>query len=329
MKRNTIKDIAKMAGVNPSTVSRALNGKENISAKMQEKIREIAKLLHYRPNSTALNFKSKQSKTIGLILPKIAPYFIPQLIRGILNRANDLNYKLLILISEDSVEKESEHIATCIENDVDGILISLSSQSQNIEHLEIARQSHIPVLLLDKSISQTTYPELKFDNFETGKLCAEKLMQRNPQHILAIFGNESLEITQERKKGFDSVIGKTTCSYIYANSSQDAHIKCREIFNKYNSIDSIFCMSDEVMLGVKLAIRQLGLSQKFQYKMVGVSDGEFPQYINPTYSYLFHNGEEMGNKAFDILLDSIKTEKFSYQEYKITSPWVEGEREIL
>jgi LacI family transcriptional regulator len=135
LKRATIKDISKIAGVNPSTVSRALNNHPDISNELKKAIKQIAENLNYIPNKIASNFRNKSNKTLALIIPEINMFFFPSVINGISKVAKSNGYQLIVLQSNENEETEIENIKTCIDNRVSGIMISLSRNTESMMHI--------------------------------------------------------------------------------------------------------------------------------------------------------------------------------------------------
>ncbi len=110
MKRTTIKDIARQLGVNPSTVSRALKDHPDIGLTLRNEIKQLADQLHYRPNHMAVYLRQRSSRLVGLIVPEVTMFFYPSVIRGIQNVLHEHGYNLIMLPSNESLEREMENI---------------------------------------------------------------------------------------------------------------------------------------------------------------------------------------------------------------------------
>ena len=124
-KRATIKDVAKEAGVSPSTVSRVLNDKTDIymKAETKEKVLSAVKKLNYTPDRHARALKGQKTQIIGVIMPDISNPFFSELIRGVENIAYKNGYRALVCDTENSIEKENSYIQILIEEMVDGVII--------------------------------------------------------------------------------------------------------------------------------------------------------------------------------------------------------------
>ncbi len=312
MKRTTIKDIAEKLQINISTVSRALSNHPDISDPVKAKVREMAELLHYHPSDFAINFRKKSSKVIGLIIPKLSMFFIPSIIEGISAKLNNDGYKFFILSSEESLEIEAENLLTCSNSRVDGILISLTKETKSLDHFKIAEDLGIPVVIFDKSIDQKLFDQVLFDSVDSAERCAERLINDGCQKILAIFGNENLEITEKRKLAFTKKMQlhpNIKCKIIHSDSAEIAKEKT-ELILDYEDFDGFFAMSDEILAGLNIALvnRNIAIKEK---KVIAISEGILPKYLNSSYEFEKNDGLKMGVKAAEILLDKIINSKES------------------
>lgn len=319
MKRITIKDLADLLQISTSTVSRALSNHPDISDAVKKRVKEAAETFNYVPNDFAINFRKKSSKVIGLIIPKMSMFFIPSIIEGISAKFNKEGYQFFILSSEESLEIEKENLQTCANSRVDGVLISLTSKTQDFAHFKKLDDLGIPVVLFDKSLSEQKYDQVVFNNEKDAEECAKKLVNYQCKNILAIFGDKDLEITEKRRKSFENYLNKySEINYksIFCDSAEMVKEKL-EIILEYEKFDGIFAMSDETLAGLNFALKIKGLSAK-PYKIIAISEGIFPKYLNPHYEFEKNDGIKMGMMAANVLLDKIKnTEQKSINTYYI------------
>lgn len=319
MKRITIKDLADLLQISTSTVSRALSNHPDISDAVKKRVKEAAETFNYVPNDFAINFRKKSSKVIGLIIPKMSMFFIPSIIEGISAKFNKEGYQFFILSSEESLEIEKENLQTCANSRVDGVLISLTSKTQDFAHFKKLDDLGIPVVLFDKSLSEQKYDQVVFNNEKDAEECAKKLVNYQCKNILAIFGDKDLEITEKRRKSFENYLNNySEINYksIFCDSAEMVKEKL-EIILEYEKFDGIFAMSDETLAGLNFALKIKGLSAK-PYKIIAISEGIFPKYLNPHYEFEKNDGIKMGMMAANVLLDKIKnTEQKSINIYYI------------
>lgn len=311
MKRITIKDLADLLQISTSTVSRALSNHPDISDAVKKRVKEAAETFNYIPNDFAINFRKKSTKVIGLIIPKMSMFFIPSIIEGISAKFNKEGYKFFILSSEESLEIEKENLQTCANSRVDGVLISLTSKTQDFAHFKKLDDLGIPVVLFDKSLSEQKYDQVVFNNEKDAEECAKKLVHYQCKNILAIFGDKDLEITEKRRKSFENYLNNySEINYksIFCDSAEMVKEKL-EIILEYEKFDGIFAMSDETLAGLNYALKIRGLSAK-PYKIIAISEGIFPKYLNPHYEFIKNDGVKMGMMAASILLEKIKNSDY-------------------
>ena len=311
MKRITIKDLADLLQISTSTVSRALSNHPDISDAVKKRVKEAAETFNYIPNDFAINFRKKSTKVIGLIIPKMSMFFIPSIIEGISTKFNKEGYQFFILSSEESLEIEKENLQTCANSRVDGVLISLTSKTQDFAHFKKLDDLGIPVVLFDKSLSEQKYDQVVFNNEKDAEECAKKLVHYQCKNILAIFGDKDLEITEKRKKSFENYLNNySEINYksIFCDSAEMVKEKL-EIILEYEKFDGIFAMSDETLAGLNYALKIRGLSAK-PYRIIAISEGIFPKYLNPHYEFIKNDGIKMGMMAASILLEKIKNSDY-------------------
>ncbi len=131
----TIKDIARALNLSTSTVSRALRGSYEINPETKRLVMEYAERLNYRPNPIALSLKENRSRAIGVIVPQIANYYFSQAINGIEAIAYNRGYHVIIFQTHESYEREVANMQQAVSRRVDGLLISMSSETSDVTHL--------------------------------------------------------------------------------------------------------------------------------------------------------------------------------------------------
>jgi LacI family transcriptional regulator len=316
MKRATIKDIGKAAGVNPSTVSRALNDSKDISVTLRNKIKLIAKELNYVPNMLAVNLRNQRSNLLGLIIPKFSNYFIPSLIEGITKEVNKHGYKLVILSSEESVQKEAEHIQFCCKAGVDGILLSLTQETTSLDHLQYATDKEVPILLFDNVKDAMPFDKVILNDYEIGEKAMAFMMKKKCKNILGIFAHENQSITSERKRGFEknlpSKIKYQTINCFDGVIHDTNDIK--KILLANSDIDGIFAMNDETLILAHMSVIRVHPDTK-EILMVAISDGILPNFLNRDVYYYRHDGKTLGQDITQKMLITIKDKDINIDTY--------------
>src|SRR5678809_408827 len=162
----TIKDIARALGISTSTVSRALRDSYEISPETKQLVLECAEKLNYRPNPIALSLKEKRSRSIGVVVCEIANSFFSQVINGIESIAYDKGYNVIISQTHESYEREIMDLHYLSSRSVDGLLISLSTETNDISHIQSLHQKGLPIVMFDRVTTDIQTHHVVVDNFK-------------------------------------------------------------------------------------------------------------------------------------------------------------------
>jgi len=169
----TIIDIARILGVSKSTVSRALKNHPDISQETKDAVNRIAQSLNYIPNTVASSFRNRKTQVIGLIVPQISYFFFPSVVRGIEEVVHNKGYKLMILQSNESYEREVENMNILMASNVEGILASVSLETKNFEHFQHIIDIELPIVFFDRVVKDMNVDIVLVDDI-TGSFNAVK-----------------------------------------------------------------------------------------------------------------------------------------------------------
>lgn len=209
----TIKEIAKKLNISISTVSRALHDHPSIGLRTKTRVQELAEKLHYEPNQTAIFFQQGKTFTIGVILPELSEAFFSSAISGIEDAAHKANYTVLIGQSHDSVDKEKQLIETMKKHRVDGLLISISKNSNNYEHFEALQRYNIPIVFFDR-IPKIPNIHYVACNMINGTVQAINFLFKKGHRIIGMInGPEKLSATKDRLDGYIQAMTKSRLKY--------------------------------------------------------------------------------------------------------------------
>jgi LacI family transcriptional regulator len=303
MKRVTIKDIALQAGVNISTVSRALKDHPDIGQAVRDKIKQLAQDLNYHPNMMAVQLRRQKSRTIGLILPDSNTFFIPSVIRGISEAVKQKGYRLLVLQSGENFEQEIENVRICHEYGVEGLLISLTNKTAHLAHLDDIQEAGISVVLVDKVLENNQFDEVVIDDTAATNTCLDYLINTGCRRILGVFGNPNMTISLKRLNGFNEKIKRypnIESAHIFADDTFAAWENVENCFPSFRP-DGIFAMSDETIAGVVPALKRLKVKIPEECAVIGISDGYLPRILDPEITFLHHDGYSLGKMAAEQL----------------------------
>jgi LacI family transcriptional regulator len=310
MKRVNIKDIARSLSISPSTVSRALTNHPDLSKETKERVQQAAALLNYVPNLHARYFRKKQSGLIALILPEISMFFVPGLLRGVNALIEKSNYSVITFFSNNQLSNEINIIKHCLSWAVEGVLLSVSEETNTLDHLEELRVSDIPLILLDRIVDSENYCSVTIDDYKAGYDAATYLIKKKKNKILGVFGNPNIEITQKRLYGFkksfyDHGVPFNENNFIIIDKIT---LLRKELISTLSNdeYDGCFFMSDELLFHAHPILKELNLYPD-KLSILIISDGESSYNIFPKVSHLHHSGFEVGHTACEILLDKISS----------------------
>lgn len=328
MKRSTLKDIAKLTGLSVSGVSRALKDHPDIAQETKDKVREVAEALNYHPNPSAQKLHSKSSKIIAVILPEVNTFFFPEMLQGISKVVEQQGYFLIFLQSNNSFKKEKELIDYCLQMFVDGVLISVSSETENLGHLLKLKDLDTPIVLIDRVLSNTEIPYLTIDDVGTAKAAVDHLLQKGHEKVLGIFDDIRLSMTQLRIEGFKQALDRNNLNHTNSNiltisDNNDIEGQISHFLSENETATAVFTMSDKLMVKAYHAIHSLGYKIPEDFALVSISDGKAPYYLYPGITHIRHSGEEVGILAATLLFKILSGEGECLGFHKVETKLVE------
>lgn len=322
MKRATLKDIAKLTGLSISGVSRALKDHPDIGVETKQKVREVAEALKYTPNLNARSLRTQSSKIIAVILPELTDFFFPKLLKGISEIVEARGYSLIFLQSNNNLKKEEELVEFCLNVFAEGVLISLSVETDNLNHLKKLKEANIPTILIDRVIKNEDFPSITIDDKETAFKAIDYLIKQGHHNILGIFGDQRLKMTQLRVEGFRLAYAHhrkqlNDEQILMVPSEQHLEEAISYYIKAHPEATAIFTMSDINLVNTYHVINQLGFSIPEDISLISISDGIAPNYLYPKITHLHHSGHEVGSKATNLLFNIIDGMSPAFNFYKI------------
>jgi LacI family transcriptional regulator len=314
----TIKDIAKALGVSTSTVSRALRDSYEISPETKELVLECAKKLNYMPNPIALSLKERRSRSIGVVVCEIANSFFSQVINGIESIAYDRGYNVIIAQSHESVEREIMDLHYLSSRSVDGLIISLSTETNDMSHLLDLHNKGLPIVLFDRVTDEIKTHSVVVDNFKGTYEATEHLLQKGYKRIAAIANSEFLSITTERLAGYKEALqsygqkfNKSYVKHCFYGGMVFSEIE--DAVNKLMTLkqppDAIITTSDKLTTGCLKTLIRRGMKVPDDIALVGFSNSDIAELLNPSLTVVRQPAMEMGKDATELLLQLIESKR--------------------
>lgn len=310
-KETTIYDIAKQLNLSPATVSRALNDHPAINSNTKDMITSKAREMGYRSNMFASNLRRQRTSTIGVIVPRLDSYFMATVLAGMEKAANDANYNLIISQSLESVKKEVSNAKTMFDSRVDGLLVSLASDTENLDHFNQFFQKGIPMILFDRVLTQKNCTNIVIDNVKAGYDATIHLIDQGCRRIMHITGNIKRNVYEDRLKGYklalldrnlvvdDSLVRMTDLT------RQDGIDAATFIKNMPLHPDGLFVANDFCAASCARALQQQGFSIPDDIAVVGFNNDPIAQVIAPNLTTIHYPGQEMGEIAVQSLINHL------------------------
>ncbi len=309
----TIKDIARELGISPSTVSRALKDHPDISVDTKKAVNELADKLNYQPNIVALNLRQKKTNTLGVIIPELIHFFFSTVISGIEDVANQAGYNVIIAQSNESIEREKKIIKALFNSRVDGMLLSISRETNNFDHIESILSKGVPIVFYDRMYTNPNTSKVIVDDYIGAKEVVNHLIEQGCKKIALLEGTPGLMISQDRKRGYLDALTENNIpfdeSLVIAcpEGTLEEGKEAAENLSKLGIIpDGIFATSDPMAMGAITVLREKGIKIPQDVAVAGFSNWFYGQLMEPSLTTVDQPGFEMGQEAARLLIRQIE-----------------------
>ncbi|NDV81714.1 LacI family transcriptional regulator [Bacteroides sp. 51] len=310
MKPPTIKDIAEILGISVATVSRALTNSHEVNPQTREKVLETAKRMKYKPNLLARNLKKNSNRLIGVIVPEIITFYFPELIIGIQEIFNPLGYQVLICQSGESSAQERKNVEMLENQQVEGLIVSVSKESKNIDLYKRLLDDGMPIVFTNRVIEEIDAPKVVIDDKQWAYNATEMIIKHGYRRIAHLAGNLNLTITKLRLEGYrqalkdyDIPIDERLIMYVGIQQEQ-AKIGVRYLLSLKERPDAVFCVNDPIAIGTMLELRDKGIRVPEDMAIVGFTESPTGKVLG--LSSVAQPTFEMGRTAATMLLNRIQ-----------------------
>jgi LacI family transcriptional regulator len=309
----TIKDIARELGISPSTVSRALKDHPDISKDTKKAVNELAEKLNYQPNTVALNLRTRKTNTIGVIIPELVHFFFSTVISGIEDVATKAGYTVLLAQSSESVVKEKANLKSLYNSRVDGMLMSISMETTNFDHIESILAKGMPVVFYDRMYPNEKTSKVIVDDYVGSLEAVNHLIEQGCKKIAHLQAAPNSSIAQERAKGYNDALKAyglpTPAHYIQTcltGSIEDGFKAMSNLLALKDQPDGIFANHDLLGMGAMQAIKKAGLRIPQDIAVVGFSNWAYSSLLEPPLSSVDQPGFLMGQEAAKLLIKQLE-----------------------
>jgi DNA-binding LacI/PurR family transcriptional regulator len=299
----TIKDIARQLNISVATVSRALRDFPDINENTKKAVVSLAAELDYRPNQIAQSLVKRRTNTIGVVIPTFVIPFYASAISGIQEEAARANYNVIVCQSNESHRTEVDNIYTLASSRVDGILVSLSKETTNFEHLQCLQKKGIEIVFFNRVYDDMPVARVVVDDYEGAVAATEHLISIGRKRIAHLSGPANLSISQERKRGYIDTLNKynlpvleeliVPCDFSIACGIEAA----RQLLQVRPLPDAIFAVSDSVAFGAMKVLKQHGIKIPEDMAIVGYTDEPTASLVDPDLTTVAQPTFEIGQTA--------------------------------
>jgi LacI family transcriptional regulator len=307
----TIYDLARKLNISPATVSRGLKDHPAISKKTKKRIFDLAKEMGYRSNNFARNLRKQTTNTIGVIVPRLNSYFMSTVIAGMEKVANDEGYNLIISQSSESGQKEIASARTMFNNRVDGLLVSLAYDTEDVGHFDVFMKKNIPLIFFDRVIDNRNCVNVLIDNRKAAYDATKHLIDQGCKRIVHITATPKRNVYVDRLQGYKQALADHNIKFrdeyvIISNLSQEAGTVAAETIKQMKPLpDAVFVANDNCAVGCVMALKQSGIKIPQEIAVVGFNNDPVSTVVEPNLTTINYPGYEMGEIAARNLINHL------------------------
>lgn len=328
----TIKDIARILGVSPSTVSRALKDHPDISEETRNLVKTFAEKVKYRPNALALSLRKQKTNTLGLVIPEIVHHFFSSVISGMEDLAYGEGYTLMICQSNENYYREVINMQALLDHRVDGLLVSISKTTREFNHLHSAIDNGIPMVFFDRICDEIESDRVITDDFEGARIATTHLIECGCKNIMHLAAPRHLLIGKNRHDGYLQALKNHNIKandelVLKCDTREEVQAMRQHILTLAPKIDGIFAVNDSTAIAVMQVLQKNGFKIPSEISIVGFGDGPLATIASPPLTTLEQKGYEMGREAVRLLIQRLEnpTAQINFQTKIITPSLVKRE----
>ena len=311
-KEVTIYDIAKQLSISSATVSRALNNNTSVSAATRKKVNALAESLGYRHNLFASSLRLQKTHTIGVIFHELNSYFITSVLAGIEKIVTEAKYNLIIVHSAESADIEAVNARNLFHKRVDGVIASLSFNTEDLSHFKQFESKNIPVVFFDRVFENSDGAKIIINNFQAGYEATNHLIEQGCKRIAHITSSLKRNVYAERLRGYKQALLDHKLKFdeklliVDGLKEEDAVRSANRVLGMKNLPDGIFITNDFCAAVVMQMLKDAGIRIPQDIAVVGFNNDNIGKVISPKLTTINYPGFEMGKLAARTLISHLK-----------------------
>ena len=315
-----LKELARQLNLSVSTVSRALHDSYEISQETKDRVLQLATQLNYQPNPYASSLRKQKSKTIAVVVPEINNNFFSLAINGISSVAQEKDYHVLIYFTHENLQQEISIARHLQSGRVDGVLISLSSETNNVEHLTDLRERGVPIVFFDRVAESMDTAAITTDDYESGFKATEHLIEQGCRSIAYLLISKNLSIGTRRMQGYKDALQKHNIQHDESlivhgtNDSTENYSLVKKLLNKKDRPDGIFASVEKLAIASYHVCNDLGLNIPCDVKIISFCNLETASLLKPSLTTITQPAFNIGKRAAVILFKTLEKKKAANNE---------------
>ncbi|MCL6610231.1 MAG: LacI family transcriptional regulator [Peptococcaceae bacterium] len=308
----TIKDVADLAGVNPSTVSRVLNNAGlAVKEETRQRIMEAVRILNYKPNAVARSLRTRFTQLLGMVIPDISNPFFSILFKGAEAAASEKGFNIILGNTDDQKAREEALIQELRDRQVDGLILATAQVDGALENMSL---EGYPYVFVNRRPRETAGRYVVADNIKGAKLAIDHLVALGHTRIAHISGPLYTDVGLARLEGYRLALKDHGLPFSFENVVESEHNEeagywsALELFRKSPEVTAIFAANDPIAIGVMTAVYERGLEIPGDISLVGYNDLPVVSKLRPPLTSVRLPLFEMGYKAAEMLIKIISGE---------------------
>jgi len=318
--RPSLKDLAKELGVSIATVSRALRNSPEIGKEMQQRVKNLAKELNYRPNPFAQSLRKEAPKIIGVVVPNLVTHYYAAVLDGIEVEARRAGYSVISANSHESFEDEAQAIDNFISLHVEGIIACVSQNTTAYSHFEEIANMGIPLVFFGRTCMTDRFSCVTANGDEAAQQATQHLIDTGSRRVAFLGGPNHLDMVRRRKHGYLEALRENripvnrdmvVCDTI---DYEVALHNAEQLLRREPRPDAILAFNDIITFAAFTAIKNCGLRIPDDIALIGFTDDVHAAYVTPRMSAIEDQSRLMGVTACQLLLRNINGDMKVYRE---------------
>jgi DNA-binding LacI/PurR family transcriptional regulator len=321
----TLADVAQHAGVSESTASRALNGRGELSDRTRQAVLEAARVLQFQPSQLARSLRTATTHTVGFIVPDVSSPFYAAALKGAQGALEQAGYRVLLMDSAQSAEREVVSLRTLLAHRVDGLLVSTVGMGHDQFEHAVGRRV-VPLVFFDSMIPGEGEGTVLLDNQDGIALLVDHLVQHGHRRIALLAGSREETSGSERAEAFADAMRRhglpCTDDDIVGEQWLDAagRVASLQLLARHDPPTALVASSVELALGALAACRELGRRIPDDVALVTFDDAYFNELLEPPLTAIAYDPAEVGRRAAALLVEAMRDEGDQHEPRHVTIP---------